>query len=160
MSGERLLPVCSGAGGTAKSAASVAVTVPPPVVAVVQSQAPVAKLCSPTVIDIHFDTNKFDIKPQYHDELKKMADFLTEFPNATGVIEGHTDNVGNKAANMKLSQRRADSIRNYLVDKFGIAPERIKAVGYGPTKPVASNKTKEGKEKNRRIESNFTCNGM
>jgi OOP family OmpA-OmpF porin len=82
---------------------------------------------------------------------------LTEFPNATGVIEGHTDSVGSKAANMKLSQRRADSIRNYLIDKFGIAPGRIKAVGYGPTKPVASNETKAGKEQNRRIESNFTC---
>ena len=82
---------------------------------------------------------------------------MSEFPDATGVIAGHTDNVGNKAANMKLSQRRADSIRTYLIEKFGVAPERVKAVGYGPTKPIASNKTKAGKEKNRRIESNFTC---
>lgn len=58
---------------------------------------------------------------------------------------------------MKLSQRRADSIRSYLVDKFGIAPERIKAVGYGPTKPVASNKARAGKEQNRRIESPVPC---
>ena len=150
---------CGGAGGTAKSAASVAVTVPPPVAAVIQQQVPAAKLCSPTVINIHFDTNKSEIKPQYHDELKNLADFLTEFPNATGVVEGHTDSVGDKTANMKLSQRRADSVRTYLIEKFGIGPERIKAVGYGPTKPIASNKTKEGKEKNRRIESNFTCNG-
>ena len=149
---------CGGAGGTAKSAASVAVTVPPPVVAVVQPQAPAAKLCSPTVINIHFDTNKSEIKPQYHDELKKLADFLTEFPNATGVVEGHTDSVGDKTANMKLSQRRADSVRTYLIEKFGIAPDRIKAIGYGPTKPIASNKTKAGKEQNRRIESNFNCN--
>jgi OOP family OmpA-OmpF porin len=142
---------CVGSGGTAKSAANISVIIPAP-------PAPVAKLCSPAVIDIHFDTNKSDVKPQYHDELKKMADFLNEFPNATGVIEGHTDNVGTKAANMKLSQRRANNIRNYLVDKFGIAPERIKAIGYGPTKPIASNKTKAGREQNRRIESNFTCN--
>jgi len=138
---------CVGAGGTAKSAASLSVI-----------PAPVAKLCSPAVIDIHFDTNKSGIKPQYHDELKKMAYFLTEFPKATGVVEGHTDNVGSKAANMKLSQRRADNIRDYLVNKFGIAPERITAVGYGPTKPIASNRTKAGREQNRRIESNFTCN--
>jgi OmpA-OmpF porin, OOP family len=145
--------ICSGAGGSAKSAANLAVITPAP-------PAPAPKLCSPAVINIHFDTNKYDIKPQYHDELKKMGDFLTEYPNATGVIEGHTDNVGNKAANIKLSQRRAESIRNYLIDKFGIAPERIKAVGYGPTKPIASNQTKAGKEKNRRIESNFTCNNQ
>ena len=153
--------ICSGAGGTAKSAANIAVVAPAPVVAAVQPAAqpaaPALKLCSPTVIDVHFDTNKSDIKPKYHAELKKLADFLSEFPDATGVIAGHTDNVGNKAANMKLSQRRADSIRTYLIEKFGVAPERVKAVGYGPTKPIASNKTKAGKEKNRRIESNFTC---
>ena len=144
---------CEGAGGVSTSAASVAVTVPLPVV--VPKAA--AKLCSPTVIDIQFDTNKSYIKPQYQDELKTLADFLKEFPNAKGVIEGHTDNVGDKASNMKLSQRRADSVRSYLVKTFGIAPERIKAEGYGPTKPVADNKTKEGKAKNRRIEANFIC---
>ncbi|MDR3579634.1 MAG: OmpA family protein [Oryzomonas sp.] len=142
---------CIGAGGTAKSAANLSVIIPAP-------PAPAPKLCSPTVIEIEFDTNKSNIKPQYHDELKKLGAFLSEFPKATGVIEGHTDNVGNKAANMKLSQRRAESVRNYLIEKFGIAPERIKAVGYGPTKPIASNKTKAGKEQNRRIEANFTCN--
>jgi len=142
---------CSGAGGTAKSAANLSVVVPPP-------PAPVHKLCTPTVIDIHFDTNKYDIKAKYHEELKKLGDFLNEFPKATGVIEGHTDNVGHKAANMKLSQRRAESVRTYLIEKFGIAPERIKAVGYGPTRPVGDNKTVAGKEQNRRIESNFTCN--
>lgn len=150
---------CNGDGGTAKSAARVAVIAPAPVVvAPAPVPAPAPKLCSPAVINVQFDTNKADLKPQYRDELKTLADFLNEFPKATGVIEGHTDNVGPKALNMKLSQRRADTIRNYLVKEFGIAPERIKAVGYGPTKPIASNKTKAGKAQNRRIESNFTCN--
>lgn len=150
---------CNGAGGTATSAARVAVIAPAPVVvAPAPVPAPAPKLCSPAVINVQFDTNKADLKPQYRDELKTLADFLNEFPKATGVIEGHTDNVGPKALNMKLSQRRADTIRNYLVKEFGIAPERIKAVGYGPTKPIASNKTKAGKAQNRRIESNFTCN--
>ena len=142
---------CTGEGGTATKSADITVTVPPPV------KATAVKLCSPTVIDIQFDTNKADIKPQYHDELKKLGDFLTQFSNAKGVIEGHTDNVGNKASNMKLSQHRADSVRNYIIKTFGIAPERISAKGYGPTKPLVSNKTKEGKAKNRRIEANFTC---
>jgi OOP family OmpA-OmpF porin len=143
---------CFGEGGEARSAANIMVIVPPPVVV-----APARKLCSPTVIDIQFDTNKSDVKPQFRDELKKVGDFLVEFPNAKGTIEGHTDSVGNLADNMKLSQRRADSVRNYLITTFGIAPERIKAKGYGPTKPVADNKTKEGKAQNRRTEANFTC---
>ena len=119
---------------------------------------PIAKLCSPTVLDIKFDTNKSDIKPQYRDELKKVGNFLVEFPTAKGVIEGHTDNIGKKAGNMKLSQRRADNVRNYIIKTFRIAPERITAKGYGPTKPLADNKTAAGKQKNRRIEANFTCN--
>ena len=154
---------CSGDGGTATSTANVTVeapaTIPAPVIAIAPAKAPVAKLCSPTVINIQFDTNKYDIKPQYHDELQKLADFLKEFPEAKGVIEGNTDNVGNNTANTKLSQNRADSVRNYLIKTFGIAPERISAKGYGPSKPIADNKTKEGKLKNRRVEANFTCNG-
>ena len=141
---------CNGAGGVAKSAASIAVTIP--VVA-----APAPKLCSPTVVDVQFDTNKSDVKPRYHAELKKLADFLAEFPKARGVIEGHTDNAGDKASNMKLSQRRADSVRSYLVKTFGVAPGRLEAKGYGPTKPRSSNKTKEGMASNRRIEANFIC---
>ncbi|WP_240731887.1 OmpA family protein [Geobacter sp. FeAm09] len=142
---------CNGEGGTAKSTAYIDVAAPAPVAQ------PMTKLCSPTVINIKFDTNKADIKPQYHDELKKLADFLKEFPNAKGSIEGHTDSVGTMSGNMKLSQRRAESVRNYLIKNFGIAPERLGAKGFGPTKPVADNKTAAGKQQNRRIESNFTC---
>jgi len=141
---------CNGAGGVAQSAANIAVTIP-----VDAAAAP--KLCSPTVVDVQFDTNKFDIKPRYHDELKKLADFLVEFPKARGVIEGHTDNAGDLASNMKLSQRRADSVRSYLIKTLGVAPERLEAKGYGPTKPRSTNKTKEGKASNRRIEANFIC---
>jgi len=139
---------CAGAAGTTtSSAANIVVAAPKPV----------AKLCSPTVLDIKFDTNKSNIKPQYYAELKKVGDFLIEYPKAKGVIEGHTDSAGKKASNMKLSQRRAESVRTYLIKTFNIAPERITAKGYGPTKPIASNKTAAGKQKNRRIEANFTC---
>lgn len=116
------------------------------------------KLCTPTVLDIKFDTNKADIKPQYRDELKKIGEFLKEFPKARGAIEGYTDSVGKKASNMRLSQRRADSVRAYILKNFNIAPERISAKGYGPAKPIADNKTAAGKQQNRRIEANFTCN--
>lgn len=149
---------CSGDGGNTSSNADIAVVMPPPpVVEAVQPKAAPVNLCTPTILDINFDTNKSDIKPQFHDELKKVGDFLIEFPNAKGTIDGHTDNVGSKASNLKLSQRRADSVRNYLIKNFSIAPDRITAKGYGLTKPIASNKTKEGRAKNRRIEANFTC---
>lgn len=155
---------CSGEGGAAKSSAAVAVNAPAPVAApapapvvVPPPPAPAVNYCKPMVMDVQFDTNKYDVKPQYKDELKMLADFLKEFPEAKGIIEGHTDSVGDKASNMKLSQKRADSVRSYLIDNFGIAPDRIAAKGYGPTKPIADNKTKQGKAKNRRIEANFTC---
>jgi OOP family OmpA-OmpF porin len=149
---------CSGAGGTAQSAAAVAVTVPPaPVPAPVVSKA-AERFCSkPAVINIQFDTDKSVIKPQYNAELKTVSDFLKEFPKAKGEISGHTDNVASKGYNDKLSQARADSVKKYLVEKFGISADRITTKGYGFSKPVASNKTKEGKAKNRRIEANFTC---
>jgi OOP family OmpA-OmpF porin len=148
---------CRGEGGSAKSAANIAVVIPPPPVTEVVQPKATAKMCQPAIINVQFDTNKADIKPEFHDELKKLGDFLVEFPNAKGTVDGHTDNVGSKASNLKLSQLRADSICNYIIKNFGIAPERIKAKGYGLTKPVADNKTKEGKAMNRRIEANFVC---
>ncbi len=105
---------------------------------------------------IEFDTNKADIKPQYHDEIARVGDFMTKYPESTAVIEGHTDNLGGKAYNEKLSQRRAESVRKYLIEKFGIAASRLTAKGYGFSKPVADNKTAEGRQKNRRIEAAIT----
>ena len=134
--------VCTGAGGKADSAANI-------VVAAAASQPKAAPLntCEPIVINIKFDTNKADIKANNHDELKKIADFLTTFPNASGNIEGYTDSVGSKASNIKLSQRRADSVRNYLIKNFSIAPDRLGAKGFGPAKPIADNNKSAGKQK-------------
>ena len=107
-------------------------------------------------LHVEFDTNKANIKPKYNQEIKKVADYMTQYPATTAVIEGHTDNVGNEAANVKLSQRRAESIKAYLVEKFGINGSRIKAVGYGPSKPIASNATDAGRQKNRRVDAVFS----
>jgi OOP family OmpA-OmpF porin len=115
------------------------------------------KICGPASIDIKFDFDKADIKPIYHAELKKLGDFLKENPKAKGTIEGHTDSIGGKSYNQKLSQRRAESVRNYIIKNFGIDASRIGTKGYGFTKPVAENKTKEGRAKNRRIEATFNC---
>lgn len=111
----------------------------------------------PAVIAIAFDTNKAAIKPQYHNALNLLGNFLKEFPHAKGTIDGHTDSDGSKALNRKLSLARAENVRLYIINKFGINGSRISAHGYGADKPVASNKDAAGKAKNRRIEATFTC---
>ena len=116
------------------------------------------KFCNkPAIIAISFDANKADIKTTYHDELDKLGNFLKEFPSSKGTIDGHTDSDGSKAANLRLSQARADRIRNYIIKKFEIGSKRIDTKGYGAVKPIASNKTEAGKAKNRRIEAIFSC---
>ncbi|MGP8155139.1 MAG: OmpA family protein [Smithella sp.] len=102
-------------------------------------------------LKVEFDTAKSVVKDKYNNEIKRVADFMKEYPDTNAVIEGHTDNVGKAEYNQKLSQDRANSVRQYLIDKFGIDGSRITAVGYGITKPIASNDTKEGKQKNRRV---------
>jgi len=84
-------------------------------------------------------------------ELNKMVPLLQENPDVKMTISGHTDNTGSATVNQKLSENRAGSVKKYLVSK-GIAAERITAVGYGATKPVADNKTPAGRTKNRRVE--------
>jgi OmpA-OmpF porin, OOP family len=106
-------------------------------------------------LEIVFDTAKADIKPRYDAKIKEVADFMTKYPKTTAIIEGHTDNVGSDESNLRLSTRRAESVRNYLIQKFGIAPERLTAKGYGSSRPVADNATAEGRQKNRRINAIF-----
>jgi OmpA-OmpF porin, OOP family len=131
-----------------------------PEVAPALKAAAAKRYCSkPAVIAIQFDTNKAEIKSQYHDELNTLGDFLTYFPKAKGEIAGHADNVGSKGYNVNLSQARADSVKQYLVDTFGIDAARITTKGYGESKPISSNKTKAGRAKNRRIVANFSCEG-
>jgi OOP family OmpA-OmpF porin len=107
-------------------------------------------------LNVEFDTAKAVVKKKYHNDIKKVADFMKEYPGTTAVIEGYTDNVdkfNNPENNIKLSQARADSVRQYLIDNFGIDASLITAVGYGPNKPIASNDTKKGRQKNRRVQA-------
>lgn len=104
-------------------------------------------------LNVLFASGKTVIQDQYTAEINKLGDFMNTYPGTTTTIEGHTDNVGSAALNKKLSQQRADAVRTYMINKYGIAPERIKAIGYGPDRPVADNKTAEGRQQNRRIEA-------
>jgi len=107
-------------------------------------------------LNIWFAKGKYNIQPQYEPEIKKVADFMKAYPDTKAVIAGHTDNVASRAFNMKLSQNRANSVKNYLVEKYNIDASRFETVGYGEDKPVASNKTKIGKQKNRRVTATFS----
>ena len=104
------------------------------------------------LLTIEFDFAKYFIRKQYNDDIKKVADTMKENPKAQAVIKGHTDSIGKRAYNMQLSKERANSLKQYLVKKFGIKASRIATIGYGFDKPVASNDTEEGRQKNRRAE--------
>lgn len=108
-------------------------------------------------LDMEFDTDKADIKPQYHEAIAKVGEFMKKYPTTTAIIEGHTDNVGGAAYNMKLSQKRADNVVAYLVKNFGIDFSRLEAKGYGETRRIAYNSTAEGRQKNRRINVIIDC---
>jgi len=105
-----------------------------------------------SVYGIHFDTGKTEVKPESEATLKEIAKLLQQNPQLKLYVVGHTDNVGALAANTELSQRRAEAVLKVLTGKFGISAARLQAAGDGPTAPVASNDTEEGRAKNRRVE--------
>lgn len=106
-------------------------------------------------LNVLFDTNKADIKPKYHKDIETIANFMKLNPNLNITIEGHTDNVGKAEDNQVLSDKRANAVRQYLIDKFGISGSRLTAVGYGQTKPIADNATEKGRMINRRTQAVF-----
>ena len=103
-------------------------------------------------LNINFDTDKAVIKDSYNSRIAEFAKMMKTYPKLKASIEAHTDSDGTDAYNQKLSEKRAASTVKALKD-LGVEESRIKAVGYGETKPVASNTTKEGKAQNRRVEA-------
>lgn len=101
---------------------------------------------------IYFDVNQDRVKPESYATLKSIADVLKENPGVRIHIDGHTDNDGADAANLDLSKRRSTSVKNELVNSFGIDASRIEAGGLGETKPVAPNDNPANKALNRRVE--------
>lgn len=103
----------------------------------------------------NFDTNSAKLKPTADAKLQQVVDFANRYPEANLEVTGHTDDRGSESYNQKLSERRAAAVKAYLVGK-GIAGDRIDAMGYGETMPIADNKTKEGRAINRRVEVRYT----
>lgn len=115
------------------------------------SQPPAKVAVTPNVF---FEFNSPKIPRQYYTELDKLGQVLTMPQNSAYrvQIQGHTDNVGSDAYNQSLSEKRAESIKNYLVQHFGIVPERLMVKGYGKSQPRTTNDTQDGRDQNRRAE--------
>lgn len=101
--------------------------------------------------NITFDTDQSNIRSGFVDTLESVALVLKEFDQTTIEIEGHTDSTGSDSYNQLLSERRASSVRDFLLNR-GIEPRRTRAVGYGERYPIATNSTAAGREQNRRVE--------
>jgi OmpA-OmpF porin, OOP family len=104
-----------------------------------------------TLGDVLFETGKADLRPGALRNLYPLVTFLQKYPERRVVIEGHTDNVGSDAYNLDLSQRRADAVRDFLLQN-GVQAAQLSTRGYGKASPIASNATAEGRQRNRRVE--------
>ena len=101
--------------------------------------------------DILFDFNSYALRSESKSTLQNLADNFRKYADEQISVEGHTDAVGSLEANQRLSEQRADTVRNYLVDQ-GVSGTRISSIGYGETRPKATNDTPEGRQLNRRVE--------
>ncbi len=101
--------------------------------------------------DILFDNNQAFLRPESYAELERVIRLMNENPELKIEIQAHTDNVGSASSNKRLSDRRADSALQYLIEN-GVEPTRMRSIGFGATKPVADNSTEEGRQLNRRVE--------
>lgn len=145
----------------------VAVAPPPPEPIVAEEMAPLPVMvivpvlvmtkqyCS--ILDIQFEIKQGEIQREEKEKLSVVGTFMKKYPDTTAVIEGHTDNVGTDSFNLKLSQQRAESVVAYLISNYHIASNRLSAMGYGASRPIADNRTKEGQQANRRIGAVIAC---
>ena len=150
----------TGVGGTQTAKATVTVTSPPPPpppptpppTPTPPPPTPTPKVLDKMTLRVNFDFDKFTIRKADEVDLKKAIEFVKKYPNANVKIEGHTDSIGSDKYNQKLSEKRAEAIQNYLIEKGAVKKTDISTVGYGESKPVADNKTSKGRAENRRAE--------
>lgn len=101
--------------------------------------------------DVSFDLDSDVVRPGLYNELDRIAQIMIKYPQTSILVEGHTDSTGSEAYNQQLSERRANSVKNLLVQR-GVQAYRINILGYGESRPVATNATPEGRQMNRRVE--------
>lgn len=104
-------------------------------------------------LDVKFDFDKAKVREESYSDIKNLADFMQQYPQTSTTVEGHTDSVGTDQYNQRLSERRAQAVRDVLVNQYGVSGQRVDSVGYGETRPVADNSTEEGRQINRRVEA-------
>jgi len=104
-----------------------------------------------TMADVLFDTGKYDLRSSTREQLAKLSGIILAHPGLILEIEGHTDSTGSDELNQRLSERRASTVRTYLISQ-GLNGDCITASGFGKTMPIAENDTSAGRQKNRRVE--------
>lgn len=108
-------------------------------------------------LQINFASNSDEVRPSYYSEIEKIAIFMHKYVTVSGTIEGHTDDTGKADYNKSLSQRRANAVRQVLIERFDIDASRLDAVGFGEERPIADNTTAEGRQENRRVVAVFNA---
>jgi hypothetical protein len=101
--------------------------------------------------DVLFDFGKATLRPAAREKLAKVSGILLAYPSLKVRVEGNTDNVGSDEFNQTLSEKRAEAVRDYLVSQ-NVSPDSLTSIGYGKTRPIASNDTADGRQQNRRVE--------
>ncbi|QLC72548.1 OmpA family protein [Pseudomonas sp. LPB0260] len=138
-------------GGSKPAPAPAPVAMVEPTPAPVQAEEPMEMVR--VELDVKFDFDKDRVKEESYSDIKNLADFMNQYPQTRTTVEGHTDSVGTDAYNQKLSERRANAVRQVLVNQYGVSGERVNAVGYGESRPVADNASDAGRAINRRVEA-------
>ena len=131
---------------------------PKPVAAPVTVVAPAPIQYESIELKVLFDNDKSLVKPNYYPEVKRVADFMARHPEVSATIEGHTDSNASDQYNLALSQRRVDAIKKILINNYGVPAARLKSIGYGESRPIATNATAEGRQQNRRVVAVFQAN--
>ena len=134
------------------------VPVSPPPAPTPEPAAPAEKVIDRLTVHVNFDFDKSTVRKADEAELQKAIDFVRKYPDAKVELDGYTDSKGTEQYNQKLSERRAEAVRQYLIKEGAVDEARISVKGYGESNPIAPNKTKNGKDnpkgraENRRVE--------
>lgn len=142
---------CPPVASAAPAAVPASTAAPATTTALEPAATPVATQTGLILKGANFDFDEAVIRPEDFDAMDRDAEDLKNRGDIKVEIAGHTDNIGTKRYNMKLSLRRAEAVRTYLIDK-GVAPSRLTTQGYGESRPIADNDTAEGRFRNRRVE--------
>ncbi|MEX0965553.1 MAG: OmpA family protein [Pseudohongiellaceae bacterium] len=102
-------------------------------------------------LEVHFDFDRWEVKPEFFSEIEEVADFMAQYPDVVVELEGHTDSRGTEQYNLGLSDRRTAAVRQVMIDRFNVQASRVSTVGFGESRPIASNDTDAGRAENRRV---------